>query len=84
MPKSHSQSFYVHMTNVAGLASNIKKFNRPFLASFFFLFVIGQYMFNINFANNWIQTVDLWNRKQPLNQLSHNQYHKEIYLFKNI
>ena len=28
-------------------------------------------MFNINFANDWIRTLDLWYRKQPLYQLSH-------------
>ena len=28
--------------------------------------------FNINFANDWIRTADLWCRKQPLYQLSHN------------
>ena len=29
-------------------------------------------MFNINFADDWIRTVDLWCRKRPLYQLSHN------------
>ena len=29
-------------------------------------------MFKINFAYDWIQTVDLWYQKQPLYQLSHN------------
>ena len=29
-------------------------------------------MFNINFANDWIRTADLWCRKRPLYQLSHN------------
>ena len=38
-------------------------------------------MFNINFANDWIQTADLWYRKQPLYQLSHNHCSK-IYNFK--
>ena len=28
-------------------------------------------MFNINFADDWIRTADLWYRKQPLYQLSH-------------
>ena len=28
-------------------------------------------MFNINFADDWIQTMDLWYWKQPLYQLSH-------------
>ena len=31
-------------------------------------------MFNMNFANDWIQTADLWSRKQPLYQLSHNHW----------
>ena len=31
-------------------------------------------MFNINFANDWIRTVDLWYQKQPLYQLSHNHF----------
>ena len=30
-------------------------------------------MFNINIADDWIQTMDLWYRKQLLYQLSH--YH---------
>ena len=29
-------------------------------------------MFNINFADNWIRTADLWCRKRPLYQLNHN------------
>ena len=29
-------------------------------------------MGNIKFADNWIQTVDLWCQKQPPNQQSHN------------
>ena len=29
-------------------------------------------MINIIFADDWIRTVDLWSRKQPLFQLSHN------------
>ena len=28
-------------------------------------------MFNIYFADDWLQTVDLWNQKRPLYQLSH-------------
>ena len=31
-------------------------------------------MFNINFADDWIRTADLWNRKRPLYQLSHNHF----------
>ena len=31
-------------------------------------------MFNINFANDWIRTADLWSWKQPLYQLSHNHF----------
>ena len=33
-------------------------------------------MFNIIFANDWIRTADLWNRKRLLYQLSHN--HKKV------
>ena len=29
-------------------------------------------MLNINFADDWIRTADLWYRKQLLYQLSHN------------
>ena len=35
-------------------------------------------MFNINFADDWIRTTDLWNRKRPLYQLSHNHYQQKI------
>ena len=31
-------------------------------------------MFNINFANNWIRTMDLWYWKRLLYQLSHNHF----------
>ena len=29
-------------------------------------------MFNMNFADHWIQTLDLWCQKQQLSQLGHN------------
>ena len=32
-------------------------------------------MFNMNFADDWIRTADLWYWKQPLYQLSHNHNH---------
>ena len=32
-------------------------------------------MCNINFADNWIRTTDLWSQKWLLYQLSHNHYH---------
>ena len=39
-------------------------------------------MFNINFADDWIRTADLWYWKQPLYQLSHNHYwHFKIEFF---
>ena len=47
-----------------------------FPASFLFSFfntVDFKQMFNINFANYWIRTRDLWCQKWPLCQLSHNQ-----------
>ena len=31
-------------------------------------------MFNINFANDWSQTADLWYRKQPFYEKSHNHF----------
>ena len=36
-------------------------------------------MINKNFANDWIQSADLWCRKQPLYQLSHNYCPKGSY-----
>ena len=48
----------------------------PFPASFFFIFAVSiQLTVNkcsINLANDWIRTADLWYRKRPLCQLSHN------------
>ena len=48
----------------------------PFSASFslFRLFntVDRKQMFNINIANDWIQTADLWYQKELLYELSHN------------
>ena len=49
--------------------------NGPFPASFIFIFVFSiQLTVNkcsINFADDWIQTADLWHWKRPLYQLSH-------------
>ena len=38
-------------------------------------------MFNINFADDWIWTADLWYQKRPVYQLSHNhcQWKKNIF-----
>ena len=38
-------------------------------------------MFNINFANDWIRTADLWYRKRPLYQLSHNHFPKKYFCY---
>ena len=50
--------------------------NGSFPASFsFFVFSIAvdkKNCFYINFADGWIRTADLWNRKRLLSQLSHN------------
>ena len=35
-------------------------------------------MFNINFANDWISTADLWYWNLPLYQLSHNHLPKKL------
>ena len=47
-------------------------YSRPFLL-YFRLFNTDDsiQMCNINFADDWIQTADLWYWKQPLYQLSH-------------
>ena len=37
-------------------------------------------MFNVNFADDWIRTMDIWCWKQPLYQLSHNHC-PEIFYF---
>ena len=36
-------------------------------------------MFNINIANDWIRTADLWNWKRPHYQLSHNHFLKILF-----
>ena len=50
----------------------------PFPASFLFIFVFSiQLIINkcsINFADDWSRTADLWYRKRPLYQLSHNHF----------
>ena len=38
-------------------------------------------MFNINLANDWIRTVDLWYWKQPLYQLIHNHCPMSLQMF---
>ena len=43
--------------------------NGPFPAALFFIFV-----FSIQLTVNWIRTADLWCRKRPLYQLSHNHF----------
>ena len=39
-------------------------------------------MFNINFANDWSQTADLWYWKRRLYQLSHNHFPSAPHLTK--
>ena len=55
----------------------LKKFNSPFFKKFRLYktqLIINKCSIEINifFANDWIRTADLWYRKQPLYQLSHN------------
>ena len=39
--------------------------------------VDSKQIFDIIFADDWIQTTDLWYQKRPLFQLSHNHCHVE-------
>ena len=41
-------------------------------------------MFNIFFADDWILTADLWIRKRPLYQLSHNHCPRCVTIFKQV
>ena len=53
----------------------------PFPASFFFILVFSiQLIVQINFADDWIRTADLWCRKQPLYQLHHNHFPNDYFL----
>ena len=59
----------------------------PGLFFFIFVFLIHSWQqtnvqYKYFFANDWIRTVDLWNWKQPLFQLSHNHcpYHLDLVL----
>ena len=40
-------------------------------------------MFNMNFADDWSQTSDLWYQKRPLYQLSHNHFQMLCYVRAN-
>ena len=58
--------------------------NGPFPASSS-LFPSFQYSFEyINFADDWIWTTDLWCRKRPLYQLSHNHCPHGTFAVKNL
>ena len=50
-------------------------YSRP-LFIYFSLFnaVYSKKIFDINFADDWSRTLDLWYRKRPLYQLSHNHF----------
>ena len=48
--------------------------NVPFAASFYFFFFSLQYQGNIQFADDWIRTADLWCQKRLFYQLSHNHF----------
>ena len=62
--------------------SILKKWTIPGLFLFIFVFSI-QLIINkcsINFADDWSRTADLWYRKRPLYQLSHNHFPNEYSL----
>ena len=47
--------------------------SKPLFLNFrLFKTVDSKQMFNINFADDWIRSADLWYRKRPLYQLSQN------------
>ena len=47
----------------------------PFPASFFFIFVFSILLIvQLNFADDWVRTADLWCGKRPLYQLRHNHF----------
>ena len=51
----------------------LMRHSQPLFLSFCLFHTIeSTQMFNINFADDWIRTLDLWYRKRPLCQLSHN------------
>ena len=65
--------FFVYFRSFLNKHDNILKC--VILGLFFFIFDLSiELTVNVqyNFANDWIRTADLWNRKQPLYQLSHN------------
>ena len=73
-------------TNVYCRSQQTRNLNEPLLTTFlkwaipglfFFIFVFSiQLAVNVQliFAGDWIRTTDLWNRKRPLDQLSHNHF----------
>ena len=78
----YSSCMIFMLLNKARIDKKFNKFfkkNWPYPASFclyssFQYTVDGKQMFNINLniAYEWIRTEDLWYRKRPLYQLSHN------------
>ena len=72
----YSFSLYIYFSLSLSLSLCL---NWPLLASFslfssFQSTIDSQTMFNVNFADDWIRTTDLWCWKRPLYQLSHNHF----------
>ena len=59
--------------------SFLKKLAIPGLFFLIFVFTIQLTGKNVQYKNDWIRTEDLWCRKRPLYQLSHNHYHLHHY-----
>ena len=78
-----------HLYCVTCAVQNTYFFNEKWAIPGIFLFIfvfsiqltINKQMFNVNFADDWSRTEDLWYWKRPLYQLSHNHFPKNTYLW---
>ena len=81
---NHESALHMHFATLNTQQNGFHLFNAsnrillkigPFPASFFFFFVFSiQLIVHINFAYDWIRTLDSLCRRRPLYQLRHNHF----------
>ena len=77
----HCICFFISLSIILILFFKKVGHSRPLFIYFRLFSTVNKQMFNINFANDWSRTIDLWYWKWPLYQLSHNHFPSSFWFF---